>query len=70
MEQREIKQGIEGLAKREIIEGVEPGEKLVTEGKNRLVNGAPIEIIPEMSLKFMKRIINLRLYPRKNILNY
>ncbi len=46
VEQREIKKGIEGLAKREIIEGVEPGEKLVTEGKNRLVNGAPVEIIP------------------------
>ncbi|WP_019504363.1 efflux RND transporter periplasmic adaptor subunit [Pleurocapsa sp. PCC 7319] len=46
VEQRAIKQGIEGLAKREIIEGVEPGEKLVTEGKNRLVNGAPVEIIP------------------------
>ncbi|ELS01808.1 RND family efflux transporter, MFP subunit [Xenococcus sp. PCC 7305] len=46
VEQRAIKQGIEGLAKREIIEGVKPGEKLVTEGKNRLVNGAPVEIIP------------------------
>ena len=46
VEQRAIKQGIEGLAKREILEGVKPGEKLVTEGKNRLVNGAPVEIIP------------------------
>ena len=46
VEQRAIKQGIEGLAKREIIEGIKPGEKLVTEGKNRLVNGAPVEIIP------------------------
>ena len=46
VEQRAIKQGIEGLAKREIVEGVKPGEKLVTEGKNRLVNGAPVEIIP------------------------
>lgn len=46
VEQRAIKQGIEGLAKREIIEGVEPGDKLVTDGKNRLVNGAPVEIIP------------------------
>ncbi len=45
-EQRAIKLGIEGLAKREILEGVEPGEKLVTGGKNRLVNGAPVEIIP------------------------
>ena len=46
VEQRKIKQGIEGLAKQEIIQGVKPGEKLVTEGKNRLVNGAPVEIIP------------------------
>lgn len=46
VEQRKIEQGIEGLSKKEIIEGVEPGEKLVTEGKNRLVNGAPVEIIP------------------------
>ncbi len=45
VEQREIKAGIEGLAKQEILEGVKPGEKLVTEGKNRLVNGAPVEII-------------------------
>ncbi|MEL6440800.1 MAG: efflux RND transporter periplasmic adaptor subunit [Cyanobacteria bacterium J06621_8] len=46
VEQRAIQPGIEGLAKREIIEGVKPGEKLVTDGKNRLVNGAPVEIIP------------------------
>ncbi|MEM8832571.1 MAG: efflux RND transporter periplasmic adaptor subunit [Cyanobacteria bacterium P01_G01_bin.19] len=46
VEQRQIEQGIEGLSKKEIIEGVEPGEQLVTEGKNRLVNGAPVEIIP------------------------
>ncbi|MDJ0775039.1 MAG: HlyD family efflux transporter periplasmic adaptor subunit [Mastigocoleus sp. MO_167.B18] len=46
VEQREIKAGIEGLAKQEILEGVKPGEKLVTDGKNRLVNGAPVEIIP------------------------
>lgn len=46
VEQRAIKQGIEGLSKQEILEGVKPGEKLVTEGKNRLVNGAPVEIVP------------------------
>lgn len=47
VEQRAIKQGIEGLAKREIVEGVKLGEKLVIEGKNRLVNGAPVEIITQ-----------------------
>ncbi len=46
VEQRAVQQGIEGLGKREIITGVKPGEKLVTVGKNRLVNGAPVEIIP------------------------
>ena len=46
VEQRAVRSGIEGLAKREIIAGVKPGEKLVTDGKNRLVNGAPVEIIP------------------------
>ena len=46
VEQRAIKQGIEGLAKQEILEGANPGDKLVTEGKNRLVNGAPVEIVP------------------------
>ena len=46
VEQRKVEVGVEGLSKKEIIEGVEPGEKLVTEGKNRLVNGAPVEIIP------------------------
>ena len=46
VEQRAIKPGIEGLAKREIVEGVKLREKLVTEGENRLVNGAPVEIIP------------------------
>ena len=46
VEQRKVEVGVEGLSKKEIIEGVEQGEKLVTEGKNRLVNGAPVEIIP------------------------
>ncbi len=46
VEQRKVEEGIQGLAKKEIVEGVEPGDKLVTEGKNRLVNGTPVEIIP------------------------
>jgi len=46
VEQRQITLGIEGLAKREILAGVEPGELLVTEGQNRLVNGTPVEVIP------------------------
>ncbi|MEO0947790.1 MAG: efflux RND transporter periplasmic adaptor subunit [Cyanobacteria bacterium J06641_5] len=46
VERRPIQQGIEGLTKREILEGVLAGEQLVTDGKTRLVNGAPIEVIP------------------------
>ena len=46
VEQRQITRGIDGLAKREILAGVKPGELLVTQGKNRLVNGAPVEVIP------------------------
>lgn len=45
VEKRQITLGIEGLNKQEILEGVEPGELLVTEGNNRLVNGTPVEII-------------------------
>ena len=45
VEQRQITTGIEGLSEREILQGVEPGELLVTEGKNRLVNGAPVDVV-------------------------
>jgi len=40
VEQRAVQEGIEGLAKREILKGVKIGEKLVTDGKTQLVNGA------------------------------
>lgn len=42
---REVKLGIQGLAGQEIKDGVYPGELVVTEGKNRLVNGSPIKIV-------------------------
>lgn len=45
VEQRKITLGIEGISTREIVEGVNPGELLVTEGSNRLVDGAPVEIV-------------------------
>ena len=45
VEQRKITLGIEGISTREIVEGVSPGELLVTEGSNRLVDGAPVEIV-------------------------
>ncbi|MBE9029587.1 efflux RND transporter periplasmic adaptor subunit [filamentous cyanobacterium LEGE 11480] len=46
VEQRAVQPGIEGLSKREILAGVQPNEKLVTEGINRLVNGTPVEVMP------------------------
>jgi len=47
VEQRAIVPGIEGLSQREILQGVKPGELLVTEGKSRLVDGAPVEVIED-----------------------
>jgi RND family efflux transporter MFP subunit len=45
VEQRQIEMGIEGISMREIRSGVKPGELLVTDGQNRLVNGTPVEIV-------------------------
>lgn len=45
VEQRQVKLGIEGLNQREITEGVSPGDLLVTEGQNRLVDGAPVKVM-------------------------
>ena len=45
VEQREVKLGVEGLNEREILEGVEPGEQLVTEGQNGLVDGAEVRVV-------------------------
>ncbi len=45
VQQREVTGGIEGLSGVEIIFGVEPGELVVVEGQNRLVDGTPVEIV-------------------------
>lgn len=45
VEQRQIEPGIEGITQREILSGVSAGEKLVTEGQNRLVDGTPVKVI-------------------------
>ena len=45
VEQRQVEPGIEGITKREVLRGVEPGELLVTDGKNRLVDGAPVDVV-------------------------
>ncbi len=45
VQQRRVTGGIEGLSGVEILSGVEPGELVVVEGQNRLVDGTPIEIV-------------------------
>ncbi|MBX2863642.1 MAG: HlyD family efflux transporter periplasmic adaptor subunit [Leptolyngbyaceae cyanobacterium MAG.088] len=45
VQRREITVGIEGLSGVEIINGVEPGEQVVLEGQNRLVDGTPVEVV-------------------------
>lgn len=45
VQRRRVTQGIEGLSGVEILSGVEPGEIVVIEGQNRLVDGTPIEVI-------------------------
>ncbi|MGB7414693.1 MAG: efflux RND transporter periplasmic adaptor subunit [Thermosynechococcaceae cyanobacterium] len=44
VEQRPVELGINGLTQREITSGVQPGDLLVTEGQNRLVDGAPVKV--------------------------
>ncbi|MEM9155343.1 MAG: TolC family protein [Cyanobacteria bacterium P01_F01_bin.33] len=45
VQRRPVTQGIEGLSGVEIISGVQPGELVVIEGQNRLVEGTPVEIV-------------------------
>lgn len=45
VQQRRVTGGIEGLSGVEILAGVEPGELVVVEGQNRLVDGTPVEIV-------------------------
>ncbi|MEO0490375.1 MAG: multidrug transporter, partial [Cyanobacteria bacterium J06659_2] len=45
VQRRRVTPGIEGLSGVEILSGVEPGELVVIEGQNRLVDGAPVEVV-------------------------
>ncbi len=45
VEQRPVELGIEGLAYQEIKAGVREGELVVTEGKNRLVDRSPVQLV-------------------------
>ena len=49
VQRRRVTTGIEGLTGLEILSGVEAGDLLVVEGQNRLVDGAPVEIIDEVT---------------------
>ena len=45
VEQRQVELGIEGITEQQIERGVEAGEKVVTQGQNRLVDGASVKIV-------------------------
>lgn len=44
-ELRRIEEGISGPSMQEILKGVKPGDLLVTDGRHRLVDGAPVKVI-------------------------
>lgn len=56
VEKREVQRGIEGLNGIEILSGLEPGELLVTEGINRLVDGTLVEVIGEENNLFSHEV--------------
>ncbi len=45
VERRNVALGIQGLTQREVLSGVEAGEQLVTDGRYRLVDGAPVRVL-------------------------
>lgn len=45
VEQRQVELGITGITQQAIISGVDAGEQVVTEGQNRLVDGASVQVI-------------------------
>jgi multidrug resistance efflux pump len=45
VERRQLSLGVEGLSGVEVLSGIEVGESVVIEGQNRLVDGAPVEIV-------------------------
>ena len=47
VERRQVKIGIEALNGIEILSGVEPGELVVTEGINRLIDGMLVDVVSE-----------------------
>ncbi|BAY84495.1 hypothetical protein NIES267_39910 [Calothrix parasitica NIES-267] len=45
VEKRKVELGIRGITQQQIISGVEAGESIVTQGQNRLVDGAPVRTV-------------------------
>lgn len=45
VEQRQVELGIRGISQQEITSGVQVGEAVVTEGQNRLVDGATVQVV-------------------------
>ena len=45
VEKRKVELGIRGITQQQIISGVESGESIVTQGQNRLVDGAPVRVV-------------------------
>lgn len=45
IEQRSVQLGIRGITQQQILSGVEPEESVVTQGQNRLVDGAEVRIV-------------------------
>ncbi len=45
VKQLEVMEGISGLSRQEIRQGVNEGDLLVTDGRHRLSNGAPVDVI-------------------------
>lgn len=46
-ELRELRLGLQGFDTQEVISGVEPGERLVTDGRYQLSDGTPVRVIAE-----------------------
>ncbi|MBV6623174.1 MAG: efflux transporter periplasmic adaptor subunit [Rivularia sp. (in: Bacteria)] len=47
VEKRKVGLGIRGITQQQIISGVEAGESVVTQGQNRLVDGAPVRVVSD-----------------------
>lgn len=45
VKQRKVELGIRGITQQQIISGVEAEESVITQGQNRLVDGAPVTVI-------------------------